>query len=447
MATAGAPTVAAGPASAVVARRHSLAGRLHPLTTPGRLRLASIALVLAVMVLGVVGVRAATERRDATNTIGRDATPLLVGAKDLYVTLADADAAASTAFLQAGLEPPELRARYLTDIEAAGRQVVNVAGEPNLSEAAAQAVATLNEKLPRYAGLVEAARTNSRLGFPVGEAYLRRASDVMRTSVLPAAESIYEDAARHLYRGYRSGTSRRASVGILVGGGVVVMLLLITQLLVTRRTRRLVNVGLLGATMLVVALGVVALAVFDAQQDALVRSQREGSDQLLALSTARILALRSLSDENLDLIKRGTDSAHRRDFDLVTARIGGSDGRGGLLGVASQLARRTATQHRIDALTRQYGDYLAVHRRVRQLAANSEYPGAIELAVNDQADAEAALDKAFEDEVRAARQRLDSHADDARHALRMVTLTIVVLAVLAAAFTLIGLQVRIREYR
>ena len=54
------------------------------------------------------------------------------------------------------------------------------------------------------------------------------------------------------------------------------------------------------------------------QRDALTRSQHEGSDPLLELSTARILALRSMSDENLDLIERGTNEADMEDFEAVT---------------------------------------------------------------------------------------------------------------------------------
>ena len=50
-----------------------------------------------------------------------------MGAEDLYVALADADAAASTAFLRAGLEPEELRARYLDDLETAGAQLALIA--------------------------------------------------------------------------------------------------------------------------------------------------------------------------------------------------------------------------------------------------------------------------------------------------------------------------------
>ena len=60
---------------------------------------------------------------------------------------------------------------------------------------AAAAAERLGSELPIYADLVEAARTNSRLELLVGAAYLRDASELMRTEILPAATAIYEDAA------------------------------------------------------------------------------------------------------------------------------------------------------------------------------------------------------------------------------------------------------------
>ena len=59
---------------------------------------------------GIAATRAALDRRAAADDVVGHAGPLLIDAQDLYVALAGADAAASTSFLRAGLEPPELRA-------------------------------------------------------------------------------------------------------------------------------------------------------------------------------------------------------------------------------------------------------------------------------------------------------------------------------------------------
>ena len=338
MAVAGATSASSGATASEQARK--LRTLPFPtLTTPARLRLGGIVLVGALAVLAIVGVRTALDRAAAADAVAGDATPLLVGAENLYVALADADAAASTAFLRAGLEPPNLRARYLDDLETAGRQLADLATQSNPSATSSAAIAQIAQLLPAYAGQVEAARTNNRLDFPLGAAYLRRASDSMRTSILPAARALYDDAARQLYGAYADGTAARDRELLLGVTGVVMAILIVVQVMVALRTRRVLNLGLVGATVIVAALGVGALIVLDAQERALVRSQREGADQLIVLSTMRILALRSLSDENLNLIERGTEAEYREDLAAVTASVGGTDGSGGLLGNAAPVRR------------------------------------------------------------------------------------------------------------
>ncbi len=97
------------------------------LSTPGWLGLAAVLLLVGLVALAALSVGVALGRGDATEAVLDDATPLLVDAEELYVALADADAAASTAFLRAGLEPPELRDRYLDDLETAGAKLPLIA--------------------------------------------------------------------------------------------------------------------------------------------------------------------------------------------------------------------------------------------------------------------------------------------------------------------------------
>jgi len=196
--------------------------------------------------------------------------------------------------------------------------------------------------------------------------------------------------------------------------------------------------------LIVAALGAWALLALDAQEQALSRSQREGSDQLIVLSTARILALRSLSDENLHLIERGTDPAHREDFDLVAARVGGTDG---LLDDATELAERTGSTAAIESIRGLWDDYLAVNDRVRQLDDAGTYLPAVAVAVTDEAGAAARLDAALDAEIDAARDRLDAGAAAARGHVRWLTISVLAVIALAAVLVVAGIWVRMKEYR
>ncbi len=89
-------------------------------TTPGRLRTASVVLVVGLIVFAIAATAAVRTRGDAGRRLALHSTPELLAAENLYGNLADADADASTIFLRAGGEPAGLRQRYLHDVEQAG---------------------------------------------------------------------------------------------------------------------------------------------------------------------------------------------------------------------------------------------------------------------------------------------------------------------------------------
>jgi hypothetical protein len=55
---------------------------------------------------------------------------------------------------------------------------------------------TLSTDLPVYTGEIETARADNRIGYPVGAAYLREATTLMNSSLLPAAENLYSARTR-----------------------------------------------------------------------------------------------------------------------------------------------------------------------------------------------------------------------------------------------------------
>lgn len=421
--------------------------RVRAVSTPAALWLVLGVLVVGLLAFGAVGVRVVTDRQAAIETVRSEGAPLVTATESLYVALADADAAASTAFLQAGLEPQDLRDRYDADIAQAGRELSEIGRSDVLPDDAHDSLATLNERLPAYTAFIESARTNNRLGYPVGAAYQRRASDVMQRELLPAATSLYKASGRHLEAGHRSGSQRDAEIAVVVAGVVVIALIVAAHLFVTVRTRRLLNAGLIGAAFVVLAVCTLTWVGLRLQRDALTRSQHEGSDPLLELSTARILALRSMSDENLDLIERGTDKADMEDFEAVTASIAGADGHPGLLDRAVDNAVDVETAARDAGIDALHAQFLRVHDRVRELALDYDYRTAIDVATTDESAASAALDEAFEREIEHSRTSLVERADEAARDVRLAPYVVFLAALVGAAAVVAGIWPRIKEYR
>ena len=417
-------------------------------TTPGRLRASSVVILVGLLVVGVVAATAASARGDAARAVGLEAAPELVAAEDLYGSLADADATASIIFLKAGQESNALRNRYARDLRDAGNHLAALAQDVGRAPGERGALATIANRLPIYAGYVETAHANGRLGYPIGEAYLKKASSLMRDQMLPAATTLYEHAATRLDEEYGSGTSTTEIVLVVVAGLALLALLIGVQLFVTRHSNRILNVGLVGATVLVVIMFGWTLVRFVSAQNSLVDAQRKGSDAVQLLSAARILTLQAQADENTTLIERGGGDAYVQDFNRVMHRLGGSDGRGGLLGDAREVAARTGSEASLDPITNDFVTLRQMHRDIRNTDdAKAEYAAAVSKATGDEADLVTRLDDAFAVQIASAEQRLDNHATDARSGFGVLAVGIPLLLVLAGLLALIGLQRRITEYR
>jgi hypothetical protein len=416
-------------------------------TTPGRLRLWSVVLVVGVLVVGIVAGTAANARGNAARSVGSVAAPELVAAESLYGSLADADATASIIFLKAGRESPVLRRRYEADIRRAGQQLATVASQSGGSSAERAAIQDISRQLPLYTGYVETARTNSRLGYPVGAAYLRQASTLMRGTLLPAATTVYERAATRLDDAYRSGTSTTEIILVLAVGAIVLALLVCAQVYVFRRSHRIVNVGLVAATLVLVVLVAWTTVRFASAQSSLVSAQRHGSDAVQLLSAARILTLQAQADENTTLIERGGGQAFVADFASVMKRLGGDHGTGGLLGDARAVAARSGSQARVDAIEKQVADLQALHKQIRSQDDNGDYETAVTSATGAEADVVTKINSSIDAQIAAARDRLDSRAADARGGFGVLAVAIPLLVLLAGGLVLFGLQRRISEYR
>jgi hypothetical protein len=419
-------------------------------TTPGRLRLVAVLLIAGAIVFGALAASAVNARRQAAHSVATDTEPLLVTAEGLYASLSDADATAATTFLTGGLEAPAQRERYADDLRASSGQLATLARQAGGSTQTRAAVETLATQLPVYSGLVETARANNRQGFPVGAAYLRKASTLMREHILPAAGQLYEVEARRLSGDYRSGVSTGTLLTVIAVLCSILGLLAVIQAYLARLTHRIFNVPMALATVLVLALGVWMIVGLIGEQNALSRAQRTGSDGVQVLSAARILALRAQGDEGLALVARGGGVQNLADFEAVTRRLGSSGEPASLLGEAAVIAQRSGSPATIDRLSATFAQYLGVHRRVVALETNGRFNDAVNLAVGSHAQELSlsdALNSDLVQEISAAQRRFASAAGDATSALGGLWLAIPLLSVLFAALALYGVLQRLGEYR
>ncbi|WP_213454295.1 hypothetical protein [Rhizomonospora bruguierae] len=427
--------------------RRRLVPRLD--STPRRLGAVLAALVAAGLLLGVVSFAGVRQRAGLIDGVTTRGGELTVAAQNLYRALSDADATAASAFLAGGVEPAEQRARYQADVTKAASALAVLAAGREGDGGRDDALATISAQLPVYTGLVETARVYNRQGLPLGAAYLREASGLMRSQLLPAAQQLYRSVAADLDRG-RDGGAGFPWFAVLLGVATIAGLVW-AQRWLTRRTNRVFNIGLLVATaaavLLILWLGVTAL-VAGARLEA---GRVEGSAQVDRLVEARVAALQARADESLTLVARGAGGDFEEDYVAMMAQLAGNDGDGGLLALTAGQARDPRTGQAARAAGAEAKRWLETHREVRELDDNGSYTEAVKLAVgpgeNTTSARFTALDESLADAIAVNGDRFQARSRSAGRALTGVDVGVVLLSALIVLGAALGLQRRIAEYR
>ncbi|MDX8030343.1 hypothetical protein SK803_08980 [Lentzea sp. BCCO 10_0856] len=393
-------------------------------STPGRLSLIIVVLALASLVSGALTTWSVVRQEQALEDLATRSEPLAHAAQEVYRALQDADATAASAFLSGGLEPPKLRERYEADIaQAQAALSVATASSPDLT-------ATLAAQLPVYTGLIETARSNNRQGFPVGAAYLREASGLMRAQLLPAAQELYRAETDRVARAQDEADFPWGSVSVALA---FVVALFLTQRYLTRKTNRLLNVGLLIATgaAVVSLLWVTTVSVLVMND---VADSRTASEKADVLAQARIATLTARGDETLTLVARGAGQAYEKNFVEVSERLEGQ------LDQAKQLESTEA----VDQAMRHFRQWQQVHQRIREADDAGQYNDAVALIDNPYFDS---LDQDLVRAIGEARQDFSDEVAVARASLAGTVVGVLVLAVISAIGSTMGLWQRLKEYR
>jgi hypothetical protein len=416
------------------------------LSTPRLYWLMLAGLVVLALATGAAAVADVRQRSALLTDISEVKAPISVDAQTLYRSLADADATAATAFLSTGGESSQLRTRYLDRITQASAALTIALRDADDEETARLRVVA--EQLPVYTGLVETARSNQRLGVPLGGAYLREASGLMQQTLLPAAAGVFDSTHRRLV-----GEQEAADGFPWLTAFFVVLLavaLAVTQVLVTRRSRRTFNLGLVAAS------GITALALLwsviaiGASAGRLETGRGSPAGQVSVLANSGRAVLQARANESLTLVARGGGATFETEFVAQMDELIGADGQGGLLASAAAQAgdddRVFIEQARTEA-----NRWRALHLEVRAADNGGDWNKAVELATTTGEQALPAvfarLDGALTSALAAGNRQVDQQAEGADGALTGLTAGFVLLTAGLVVAVGLGFRPRIGEYR
>jgi hypothetical protein len=442
----GRPAAAARTAAASPSPVAPATGRLAGYVTgsPGRLRVVAASCALACVAFALLGAGAMRERANALQD-ARTHAAQVVRLQKAAADLVRADAAVANGFLKGGAEPAAQTEIYDEAIAAASRLLVDAAAaEP----ADRTELARANALLTDYARQAAHARDANRQNIPLGSGYLVIASQtILRGELLPRlADATAANSAQVAAAFDRSGRARLLFLAAVV---VAVAALAAGQLWLARRTHRVVNLGLVAASLAVavaVGSGLVVLSSTGSAADT-VRSTSYAATT--ALAQARNAAYSAKGLESITLVKQGGGAAYEKQWQEQKAAVDAALS-------AAQAAKVTGAA----AVQPKVAAWLATHRLIRSLDDRGEWLIAVDVATRNEGAATpvAAQGKASNVEFAAVVDAIDPLLDAQAAAvsaelgrpwgvLQGVGWSILVLGVAAAIAAVGGISQRLGEYR
>ncbi|MFC1429453.1 hypothetical protein ACEZDB_02120 [Streptacidiphilus sp. N1-3] len=416
-------------------------------TPPRRLWTTGSLLALLAVLFGALTVTQVVQSSAAASSVVNHSQPLSDDAAQIFHSLADADTTAATGFLQAGNETRAVQQQYSADIKTASTLLAQAAASTSPSDPGQKQIQLLNAQLPVYTGLVEAARADDRQGLPLGGAYLRFASGQLQDTMLVEAQSLYTAETARLHRDY---SDAQALPWAAIGLGLITLAALVwAQVRLFRQTNRVLNVGLVLATG---ATAVALLWLVTAQSLAasdLRASNTRGAAPLQVLNEARIKALQCRGAENLNLVARGSTDAYETAWSKDSAQLAGSSGF--LAEATSMTGADPAAQQTVKAAAAAFTTWQQRHDTAKTANDSGDYTKAVDTTIGSTPNTTSAAFSQLDAQLNSAidRERANFHtlAGNGRDDTALLAEGAGVLALVAAAGALLGINRRAAEYR
>ncbi|MFF4546061.1 hypothetical protein [Streptomyces sp. NPDC001435] len=281
---------------------------------PARLRLlraatASLGVALAVLILfsglAASGTWDAIAERDAPRT---------TSATDLNLALNDMDAQAANILLSSGdagkgrTTVPYTKAIgfYADARHSIGHQLRTLAVAAEGDRAAEKTEESLTDDFAEYQELIGRALENDGRsgGKPAALADHRRATDLLQSRLLPEARALVDSNNRAFERQYDAArSSLSAQLAAVASLGMLLLAVLgVLQWYLARRFRRILNPGVLAATVCTLVAVVLAGQLLSGTAEHLRGARRDAFDSVVALSRARAIAYDANADESRYLL-------------------------------------------------------------------------------------------------------------------------------------------------
>jgi hypothetical protein len=424
--------------------------RTRLFTTPGRLGGLLVAVLVVCALASGVASTALAARSTAVSRTRDNAAPVVIATQRLSSSLAEADAAATAAFLSGVPEDKSQRQDFELSLGRAAASVEQAARLIGNNPDGHAALASINTKLVTYAGLVEVARTQRRAGEANAAASLSAASTYLRNDISPELSRLADDAKKRLAS--ESGKAGQGEIIVLVMVLLALLAVVLTQIFVYQKTKRLLNVGLFLGTLVLLTVFVWAFLGMRRQANDLDATRATSGQSVEQLGNVRGSAYAYATRLNQALIAGAVpDKAGREALipkpitpsDIAASRNGPLQ-LGGLLGAVNAASvdpgRRALTSEML-ARWQRFADV------ADRIVAEPDPAARSTIASNESNAAFAGFNVTVDAVLARDEAAFLSGIDGAGERLKNLSLALLVAPILAAALAFLGLQRRIGEYR
>jgi hypothetical protein len=292
--------------------------RMTRLSTLGMIRAGLVALGLTVSLFWLVAAFAIADARGGVQIIGHDTAPSVVAAQAIRAHLSNLDAEAANALLTRGSAQTKAWASYTAEQGLLSDFLVTAAQNITYGDKERNPILTISTGVQAYAGLIGVARASAEstlsesMAPDAALASIRLATNLLNTKLLPAAVALNdanETVLNNTWNGRKSAFFQDRA-GLILGALPALVSLALLQIWLAAKTNRLLNPGLLAATLVMAVAALWALIGSGAAATALTSAKQDAFDSVRAIWKARAVAYSANADESYFLL----DSPNKQNY-------------------------------------------------------------------------------------------------------------------------------------
>jgi len=418
---------------------------VKPWSLLDRLKTGLVVLIVADVIFLIVLLRAHGEYAGILKTITVDSEPSVIAAQQIKVEMAAMDADAANELLAKPGQATAALADYEKHRKEAAKALIAAANNITYP-GEREPIESIQTNLGDYEARIQHALDLHEEGDKRAVIVYRQASDLMNAHLYLAADRLADVNRAELDKAFDLYTNGAAQTRaeVFAAGALLLGLLLFAQWDLVRRTRRLLNPGLLCASILTIALLSYCSTHLSKSASDLRVAKQDAFDSIHALWQARADAFAANADESKYLLPDNMQAAYEKSF------FARADSTRDFLKKEMNNITFDKERDAADDASKDWEQYLKIDKKIRTLNTSGHAEDALALCLGTnygQSDYEFEyFDKALMSTISVNQVEFDKARDSSKAQLQNLPEVASVGTAATAVFLVFGLLLRIREF-